>query len=197
MKFSKLSGLILALISVMVLAQMAGAGDIAVIPADEPSWTDTGAQLGPYDGVAVHANGLACYDTADDCQNGEAWTGPEGIEEVADETFVVPGLNKYALVGKIGDGDPFLVGSYVHVDCEQETGTLFLIYNDSDFSNNSGSYEVNIQLDTCDYFCTGSTLTPPPQESPLYGTSDLGAHLAYLLLPIGAVILLRIWPRKR
>ena len=197
MKISKISGLILALISIMVLAQMAGAADIAVIPADEPSWTDTGAHLGPYDGVTIHANGLACYDTADDCQNGEAWTGPEGAEEVADETFVVPGLTKYALVGKIGDGDPFLVGSYANVICEQETGTLFLIYNDSDFSDNSGSYEANIQLTTCDYFCAGNTVASTHRQSPLYETSDLAKHIAYLLLPVGMVIGLAIWRRRR
>ncbi len=69
-----------------ILFLMSGAAigaDIAVIPADEPSWTDTGVLLGPLDGVTIHANGLACYDTADDCQNGEAWTGPDGIEEAA------------------------------------------------------------------------------------------------------------------
>ena len=183
-----------------ILLLMSGAAigaDIAVIPADEPSWTDTGAHLGPYDGVTIHANGLACYDTADDCQNGEAWTGPDGTEEVADETFVVPGLNKYALVGKIGDGDPFLVGSYSNVICEQETGTLSLIHNDSDFSDNSGSYEVNIQLTTCDSLCTGSTVAPTYRESPLYGISDLAKHLAYFLLPVGVVIGLAIWPRRR
>jgi hypothetical protein len=189
---------ILTIVSgILFLLSGAAIADTVVIPADEPSWTDTGVLLGPLDGVTIHANGLACYDTADDCQNGDAWTGPDGIEEVADETFVVPGLNKYALVGKIGDGDPFLVGSYSNVDCEQETGTLLLIHNDSDSSDNSGSYEVNIQVTTCESLCTGSTVAPTHQESPLYGTSDLAKHLGYFFLPVGVVIAVAIWRRRR
>jgi len=196
MKMSRISALILVLIGLLVLAQMAGAADIAVIPADEPSWTDTGVQLGTDYGVTIYANGLACYDTADDCQNGEAWTGPDGTEEVADETFVVPGLNKYALVGKIGAGDPFLVGSYSNVNCGQETGTLFLIYNDSEFSDNSGSYEASIQLFVCDV-CAGSVVASTYQGNLKYGPSDLGKHLVYFLLPVGVVIALRFWRKKK
>ena len=140
-----------------ILFLMSGAAiaDVVVVSADQPSWTDTGVNVGTDQGVIIQANGLARYDTADDCQNGEAWTGPEGIEEVADETFVVPGLNKYSLIGKIGDGDPFLVGSLFNLSCGQEAGRLFLIHNDYDFSNNSCSHEASVELFFC-HACSGS-----------------------------------------
>ena len=173
----------------------AAAADIVVIPADAPSWTDTGVQLGTDMGVTIQANGLACYDIANDCQYGEAWTGPDGIEEVADESFVIPGLNKYALVGKIGDGDPFLVGGFSNVLCGEETGTLFLIYNDSEFSDNSGSYEAVLQLNVC--CCAGSAGASTCGSNPVYGPSILIKHVAYLLLPIWAVVFLRFRRRKR
>jgi hypothetical protein len=176
---------------------MSGAaiGDVVVIPADEPSWTDTGFDIRGLTGFGFSATGLACYDTADDCQNGEAWTGPDGTEEIADEAFAAPGLKKHALVGKIGDGDPFLIGSSAYVDCGP-SGVLFLIYNDSEFSDNSGSYELNIQQYACDNLCMGSTSASTYPQSPLYGSSDLAKHLACFLLPLGAMITLRFLRRK-
>ena len=188
---------ILTIVSgILFLLRGAAIADTVVIPAAEPSWTDTGVQLGTDMGVTIQANGLACYDTADDCQNGEAWTGPDGIEEVADETFVVPGMNKYALVGKIGDdGDPFLVGIFSNVLTGEETGTLFLIYNDSEFSDNSGSYEAALQLTVC--CCAGSAGASTCGSSPVYGPFVLIKHVAYLLLPMIAVVLLRPRRRKR
>jgi hypothetical protein len=168
-----------------------------VVPADEPTWTNTGERADETIGFDFLATGLACYDTTDDCQNGEAWTGPDGSEETADETFLAPGLKKHALVGKIGQGDPFLIGSSAFIDCGPHRGNLLLAYNDSEFSDNSGSYEVGIAVLYCDNFCGGSAEAATYQESPVYGTSDLGKHLVYFLLPGGAVVLLRFWRRRR
>ena len=99
------------------------------------------------------------------------------------------------MVGKIGDGDPFLVGSSSNVLCGQETGTLFLIYNDSEFSDNSGSYEATIGLNVC--CCAGSAGASTCGSNPVYGPSVLIKHVAYLLLPMWAVVLLSSWRRKR
>ena len=53
--------------------------------------------------------------------------------------------------------------------------------------------------DLCDSpgVCPGSVAASTLQESPVYGASDLGKHLGYLLLPLGALIGLMIWRRKR
>jgi hypothetical protein len=45
--------------------------------------------------------------------------------------------------------------------------------------------------------CMASAAASTVDTSPIHGTSDLAKHLAYFLLPIGAVIGLGIWRRKR
>ena len=45
--------------------------------------------------------------------------------------------------------------------------------------------------------CTGSAEASTYEASPVYGSSDLSKHLAYLILPIGVLIAFRIWRRKR
>jgi hypothetical protein len=45
--------------------------------------------------------------------------------------------------------------------------------------------------------CTGAAGASTLEESRVYGTSYLGRHLGYLLLPLAATIGLRIWRRKR
>ena len=45
--------------------------------------------------------------------------------------------------------------------------------------------------------CTASAEASTYETSPVYGASDLGKHLAYLLLSVGLVIGLGIWRRKK
>ena len=45
--------------------------------------------------------------------------------------------------------------------------------------------------------CAGSAEASTYQPSPVYGSSDLAKHLSFFLLPLGAVIGLMIWRRKR
>lgn len=45
--------------------------------------------------------------------------------------------------------------------------------------------------------CTGSAEASTYEASPVYGSSDLSKHLAYLVLPLGALIGIMIWRRKR
>jgi len=50
---------------------------------------------------------------------------------------------------------------------------------------------------TCGSACAGTVEASTYETSPVRGSSELAKHLAYLLLPIGAVIGLGIWRRKR
>ena len=65
------------------------------------------------------------------------------------------------------------------------------------------SYYDQIKLDlkyTTDSgggICAGATVASTPCSSPVYGPLGLAKHLAYLLLPVGAVIFLGILRRKR
>ena len=45
--------------------------------------------------------------------------------------------------------------------------------------------------------CTGSAEASTYETSPARGSSELAKHLAYFLLPVGAVVLLSIWRRNR
>jgi hypothetical protein len=53
--------------------------------------------------------------------------------------------NHSALIGKIGDGDPFLVGKSKSFDVAAQ-GRLFLGVNDHGVENNSGSFQVMITV---------------------------------------------------
>jgi hypothetical protein len=58
---------------------------------------------------------------------------------------VVMGVSHAALIGRIGDTQPFLVGEeYQHTS--GESGTLYLGINDVDINDNSGSLRVLVEL---------------------------------------------------
>ncbi|UAY50976.1 hypothetical protein [Ferruginibacter albus] len=67
-------------------------------------------------------------------------TGPEGIDGYTMYNYV-PGFKQGSLLGRIGDGDWFLVGYGQTITCEY-SGALQLIVNDNDPSNNSGYFDV-------------------------------------------------------
>jgi hypothetical protein len=69
---------------------------------------------------------------------------------------------------------------------------LDLLNVDEDCDGLANSADADCNVGTC----TGATASTLG-ASPAYGASDLGKHLVYLLLPVGAVIGLRIWRRKR
>ncbi len=59
---------------------------------------------------------------------------------------VIDGVSHAALIGRIGDHDPFLVGErYLHI--EGESGFLYLGINDVDLYDNSGSLRVRVEID--------------------------------------------------
>ena len=71
-------------------------------------------------------------------------TGPEGIEGYTLYNFV-QGFKQGSLLGKIGDGEWFLVGNGQTITC-QESGDLQLVVNDNDPSNNSGYFYVEYYI---------------------------------------------------
>ena len=71
-------------------------------------------------------------------------TGPKGIEGYTLYNFV-QGFKQGSLLGKIGDGEWFLVGNGQTITC-QESGALQLVVNDNDPSNNSGYFNVEYYI---------------------------------------------------
>ncbi len=71
--------------------------------------------------------------------------GPDGIEGY--EIYrKVSALRHGALIGRVGDGDWFLVGSGKEL-VTQTDGILYLEVNDSDPSNNQGKFTVQCQIE--------------------------------------------------
>jgi len=58
---------------------------------------------------------------------------------------VILGVSHAALIGRIGDHEPFLVGERFHHSMG-ESGILYLGINDSDLNNNSGHLQVKVEI---------------------------------------------------
>ncbi len=59
---------------------------------------------------------------------------------------VMDGVSHAALIGRIGQHDPFLVGERYHHSVG-ESGVLYLGINDVDFYDNSGLLRVRVEID--------------------------------------------------
>ena len=58
---------------------------------------------------------------------------------------VIMGVSHAALIARIGDSQPFLVGDFLELRIG-ESGELYLGINDTDRADNSGSLEVDVQV---------------------------------------------------
>jgi hypothetical protein len=114
------------------------------VPATQP-YTDTGVDVAPGETVKLGATGTIHHNPAADA------VGPDGATDPALRQFNVQAngkpldANHAALIAKIGDGPPFLVGSHKTFTADR-AGRLFLGVNDAGVTNNSGSYEAQITV---------------------------------------------------
>jgi hypothetical protein len=80
-----------------------------------------------------------------------ATAGPDGAPDPALRVFNVQvngkplDANHAALIGKIGNGTPFLVGSHKTFTADH-AGRLFLGINDFGVNNNSGSWQATVSI---------------------------------------------------
>lgn len=113
------------------------------------AWKDTGLFLNEGDLFALEATGAwraspaghgAPFGTP------EGNVGPDGDRDIVFGDVIAPYVpeSRYALVGKIGTdlGDEFLVGSSFS-GLANDTGFLYLGFNDTYYFDNSGSVVVN------------------------------------------------------
>jgi hypothetical protein len=106
----------------------------------DQGWQDTGVKVQPGDTLAVqYVSGLW-----------SPWAGGkyDGIGSGGDPKCtcnVILGVSHAALIGKIGDGNPFLVGNTFTQKAGQ-AGDLYLGINDTRLDDNSGSLKVTITL---------------------------------------------------
>ncbi|MBV9214944.1 MAG: hypothetical protein JO053_02110 [Acidobacteria bacterium] len=86
---------------------------------------------GPF---TVSASGIIDY-------GGEKAT-PDNSPRMGDKTAPLAGVPFGVLIGRVGNGKPIKVGSFYRFDT---TETVYLAINDSDYSDNSGSYTITIK----------------------------------------------------
>jgi hypothetical protein len=122
----------------------AGAAETAVLP-DGPgvavrgnqTWTDAGFNVQVGERYRFSATGKVAYSTGP----GQITTaGGEG--SVKDPMLPVPTLPLGALIGRVGTGAPFAIGSNTEPIVMPARGRLFLGINDNGVLDNSGGFRV-------------------------------------------------------
>lgn len=96
-------------------------------------YLDTGIILKQGENLAIEATGTACFDGS----NKDFCNGPDGHPDFADTD----------LVGKIGNGEMFHIGASFQKTISNETGKLYLGFNDTDYENNSGYFDVIVIIE--------------------------------------------------
>jgi hypothetical protein len=122
-------------------------------------WTNTGLDLAAGSSVTITASGtikIARADPGKTPAGDPNCIGPAGRKlDPTAENWLTPGLSCWSLVGRIGDGAPFQIGTSVSFSVETG-GRLYLGVNDEIgfFRDNTGSWSADI------------TVNAAPQEEP-------------------------------
>ena len=129
-------------------AQDAPTDDMTTSVVPTQGWTATGVMLRAGTDVAIRASGRIHFGQSPIDRMAPAglpW-GPQ-CEAVAGPgaQWVAPGLDCYALIGRIGSGPPFVIGNGATVDAAAD-GELMLAANDDNFADNSGAWSVAVSV---------------------------------------------------
>jgi len=106
-----------------------------LIPADQP-WTDTGIHVRAGDVFRIDANGSINWgpNRTDDA-NGE-------VNSPYNANRPLPNRAAGALIGRIGNAEPFFIGSGIQSLRAGSTGQLYIGINDDFLRDNSGTFRV-------------------------------------------------------
>jgi hypothetical protein len=102
-----------------------------------PGWTDTGIAVRGGDRVTFHATGQITYGHTP----GQT-AGPDGNAQVKKNSYPVGGMPVGGLVGRVGNGAPFPIGSNTQPITMPADGRLTLGVNDDEVGDNSGFFSV-------------------------------------------------------
>ena len=118
-----------------------GTGSVSAgVQATNSNWTDTGVYVENGKTFSVITTGLIRIC----CGSSPLDMGPDGVAPSNVSGFPAPSLPAYSLIGKIGQtGTPFFIGSS-YTGNITTSGKLYLIVNDNDHSDNTGSFTANI-----------------------------------------------------
>ena len=118
------------------------------VDATQP-WTDTGLSVNQGDRVSFQASGqiqvngrqVATPDGSSVTASNRSRQGNRG-DGSRDGGYPIANAPVGALVGRIGNGEPFGIGTQTQALVMPESGRLMLGVNDNDLSDNSGSFAV-------------------------------------------------------
>jgi len=116
---------------------------VAVVPGDTV-WMDTGVDVAPNETAEIEACGYIRASST-----GFPIAYPAGDDEcpgVYRFGFPVPDLPCWSLVGRLGDGEPFLVGEATAAATGGTSERLFLGINDDNLVDNDGQYRATIRV---------------------------------------------------
>jgi hypothetical protein len=114
-----------------------GAGGVRV-DGNQP-WTNTGVTVRAGDLVGFRASGRINFGDGTD-----ATAGPDGNDRLRSPANPVAGMPVGGLIGRVGNGAPFPIGSNTRPIRMPADGPLMLGVNDQNLGDNSGSFMVEI-----------------------------------------------------
>ena len=114
------------------------AGEVSV-PGNQ-AWTDTGLDVRSGDRIRFVATGQIRLSA-----NRTHISGPGGAGAIRSPNYPVSAAPAGALIARVGEGAPFLIGLGRTPIAMAGTGRLYLGINDDDTRDNSGSFEIRIQ----------------------------------------------------
>ena len=102
-------------------------------------WSYSGFDVEPGNRVTISATGFAYHTQG-------LGSGPNGDEDPGLQQFnLIEDAHHSALIGRVGEGEPFLVGEGVSFTAE-DSGPLYLGINDQGVDNNEGEFTVTIEV---------------------------------------------------
>lgn len=115
---------------------LASAPGTVTVSANTP-WTDTGVTVKKGDRVSFQASGQIQY-----AAGGSSPAGPDGNGAATNASFPVAVMPVGGLIGKVGASAPFPIGANTQPITMPADGRLMLGINDTQFTDNSGSFSV-------------------------------------------------------
>jgi hypothetical protein len=107
------------------------------VEANQP-WTDTGLVVQPGERIMFSTNGTISFGK-------DMSTGPDGDKNLpARASYPVRDMPVGGLIGRVGNGRPFAIGSTRTPITMPAGGRLMLAVNDDDIRDNSGGFDVSI-----------------------------------------------------
>lgn len=134
----------LAILLTGMVASPATAADSSVavsVPGNQP-WTNSGFSLKAGDSVSIRASGTIFIAGSDP---GKSPAGAPGCIAAPGNSFLVPGLRCYSLIGRVGNQPAFEVGTEVTFTAPSP-GELFLGVDDNFFGDNSGAWTAAVAV---------------------------------------------------